>query len=815
MLYEKIDELEDAENHQAEPEIHQRAKVKLEALVARRRRQVWHGGKIEGVADDDDDQITQPVSRRGLHRSDFAPSGAAVFGEQLFAAPGVQRPAEPSRYNIKHGIPMPTSNLTLTSEVKYLKGVGPARAEVLASRGISTVEELLYYTPFRYEDRTRLTRVHDLIPGQTTTIFAKVMTCGLIRTRRGTFIFDLAAADPGGPGGIIRCKWFHAAYLQRQRVFRQGQNVFFYGKVERDPFGTGNLQMIQPQFEIVPDSEADDRGSLEVGRVVPIYESLGKLGPRVLRRLMATALEAVGDRIPDHLPAAVVRKNKLMDCARAVRLTHFPEKGERLEELSRFRTPAQVRMIFEEFFNVGAGLALRRRKAKAVQGIEFQVRDTVRAAIKKVLPFHPTAAQKRVLKEIVDDMRSPRPMNRLLQGDVGSGKTIVAVQAALVALDNGYQVALMAPTEILATQHYFYIKELLAPLPYHVDLLISARRARAKADLKERIATGAVNLVVGTHALIEEDVQFARLGLAVVDEQHRFGVLQRHKLIRKGRAPDVLVMTATPIPRTLALTLYGDLDFSVIDELPPHRTPIETRLVGESGRQDAFDFVRAKVRAGGQAYVVYPVIEEAVRPDIRTAVRMFEQLSRNVFPEFRVALLHGRLPSEEKESVMQRFKRGEVQILVSTTVIEVGVDVANATVMLIEHADGFGLSQLHQLRGRIGRGSAQSYCLLMAGESPGEVADERLRTMRETTDGFRIAEIDLKLRGPGEFFGTRQWGIPAFRIANLLRDQEILEWAKRQAADFIEHPMSREELDAYVCFLRKEWTLRYGLAGVA
>jgi ATP-dependent DNA helicase RecG len=710
---------------------------------------------------------------------------------------------------------MPPSNLTLNSEVKYLKGVGPARAEVLASRGISSIGDLLYYTPFRYEDRTRLTRIHDLLPGQMATVFAKVLTCGLMRTRRGTFIFDLAGTDQSGPGGIIRCKWFHAAYLQRQRVFRQGQKVFFYGKVERDPFGTGNLQMIQPQFEILPESEAGDRNSLEVGRVVPIYESLGKLGPRVLRRLISAALGAVGDQIPDHLPPSVLRKNKLMEGARAVRLTHFPEKHENLEELSHFRTPAQVRMIFEEFFNVGAGLALRRRKAKAAPGIEFQVRNTVREAIKRVLPFHPTAAQKRVLKEIVDDMRSPRPMNRLLQGDVGSGKTIVAVQAALLALDNGYQVALMAPTEILATQHYFYIKELLAPLPYQVDLLISARRARAKADLKERIAAGSVNLVVGTHALIEEDVQFARLGLAVVDEQHRFGVLQRFKFIRKGAMPDVLVMTATPIPRTLALTLYGDLDFSVIDELPPNRTPIETRLVAESGREEAFDFIRAKVRGGGQAYVVYPVIEEAVRPDIRTAVRMFEQLSRNVFPEFRVALLHGRLPSEEKEGVMQRFKRGEVQILVSTTVIEVGVDVANATVMLIEHADGFGLSQLHQLRGRIGRGSAQSYCLLMAGGSPNEVADERLRTMCETTDGFRIAEIDLKLRGPGEFFGTRQWGIPTFRIANLLRDQEILEWAKREAADFIEHPASADELNAYVAFLRQEWPRRYGLAGVA
>jgi ATP-dependent DNA helicase RecG len=707
---------------------------------------------------------------------------------------------------------MPSPNLTLASEVKFLKGVGPARAEVFASRGITTVEDLLYYAPFRYEDRTRLARIRDLLPGQTATIFARVLTCGLMRTRRGTYIYDLSATDQSA---MIRCKWFNAAYLQRDKIFRQGQQVFFYGKVERDFYGTGNLQMLQPQFEIVPESEETGRDSLEVGRVVPIYESLGKMGPRVLRRLIATALDAVGDQARDRLPISVLHKTKLMGCAPALRQTHFPDEKVNHEDLMRFRTAAQVRMIFEELFHVGAGLALKRRNAKAAEGIEFKVRESAREAIKKILPFHPTSAQKRVLKEIVDDMRSPQPMNRLLQGDVGSGKTIVAVQAALVALDNGYQVALMAPTEILATQHYFYIRDLLASLPYNVDLLISARKSREKAELKERIASGEVDLVVGTHALIEEDVKFAHLGLAVVDEQHRFGVLQRFGLIRKGKTPDVLVMTATPIPRTLALTLYGDLDFSVIDELPPNRTPIETRVMTEIGRQEAFEFIRAKVKKGEQAYVVYPVIEEAARPDIRTAVRMYEHLAKNVFPEFRVGLLHGRLPSEEKEGVMRRFKLGEVQILVSTTVIEVGVDVPNATVMLIEHADRFGLSQLHQLRGRIGRGGARSHCLLMTDETPSDIADERLRTMCETTDGFRISETDLKLRGPGEFFGTRQWGIPAFRFANLIRDQEILEWAKREASDFIECPANQEEWDAYVAFLRKDWPKRYGLAGVA
>jgi len=705
---------------------------------------------------------------------------------------------------------MPTPKLQTTSFVKYLQGVGPARAEILASRGISTVEDLLYYAPFRYEDRTRLVRIRDLLPGQATTVLVQVLTCGLTRTRRGVYIFDLAARDPSG---LIRCKWFNALYLERQKVFRPGQRVFFYGKVERDPYGTGNLQMIQPQFEILSDDEGRD--SLEVGRIVPIYESAGKLGPRAFRRLIRTALDSLDGRIPDRLPASVAARNKLLDCATALRLTHFPEAPQPIEELGRFRTPAQVRLIFEEFFHVGAGLALKRRHTKSSQGIQFEATPSAREAIKKILPFHPTAAQKRVLGEIVDDMRAPRPMNRLLEGDVGSGKTIVAVEAALVALTNGYQVAFMAPTEILATQHYLYIKDLLRPLDYSVELLTSGVPAREKKEIKRRIAEGSAHLVVGTHALIEEDVAFSRLGLAIVDEQHRFGVMQRYRLVRKGPPPDVLVMTATPIPRTLALTVYGDLDCSILDELPPRRPPIETRALEERDRQQAFELIREKVRAGQQAYVVYPVIEESSRSELRAAVRMFEHLSRNVFPEFHVGLLHGRLPSEQKEGVMQQFKGGEVQILVSTTVVEVGVDVANATVMLIEHAERFGLAQLHQLRGRIGRGGAKSFCILLACGPISEVAEERLRTMVETTDGFQIAEIDLKLRGPGEFFGTRQSGIPAFRIASLLRDQEILEWAKREAGEFIERPPSANEFDAYLTFLSREWPRKYGLAGVA
>ena len=700
--------------------------------------------------------------------------------------------------------------MTLESEVKYLKGVGPARAEMLARRAIRTLEDLLYYTPFRYEDRLRLTAVRDLVIGQTATVLVDVLSAGLMRTRRGIFIYDLAARDRTG---MLRCKWFNAVHLDRNKVFRPGQRVFFHGKVERDPYGA-RVEMLQPQFEIFTE-EAAGGESLEVGRVVPIYESIGRLTPRVLRRLVWTGLTAVNGQVREVLPASVCARNQLPDRGAALRLTHFPDKEQSLEDLARFRAPAQKRLIFEEFFNVSAGLILRGRRMKCAEGIAFQVKESARRAIKQVLPFHPTAAQKRVLREIVDDMRAPRPMNRLLQGDVGSGKTIVALQAAIVAIDNGYQVAVMAPTEILATQHYLYMKQLLAPQPYQVELLTSARKGKEKADVKARLAAGEVNLVVGTHALIEQDVEFARLGLVVVDEQHRFGVLQRYRLIRKGLPPDVLVMTATPIPRTLALTLYGDLESSTIDELPPGRAPIQTKFLEERDRPQALELIRRRVQQGEQAFVVYPVIEESETVDVQAAVRMHQHLSHNVFPEFQVGLLHGRLSSAEKESAMLAFRSGGIQVLVSTTVVEVGVDVPNATVMLIEHADRFGLAQLHQLRGRIGRGHAKSTCLLMASEKRTEVADERLRALVESTDGFRIAEMDLKIRGPGEFFGTRQSGIPALRVANLLRDQEILEWARREAAAFLERPGSAEEIETYVAYLRRIWPRRYGLASVA
>ncbi|MDE3179383.1 MAG: ATP-dependent DNA helicase RecG [Acidobacteriota bacterium] len=705
--------------------------------------------------------------------------------------------------------------LKLSSEIKFMKGVGPARAKALAARSILTVEDLLYYTPFRYEDRSRLAKVRDLVPGQTATVLVMVVSCGPVRTRRGVYLYDLAATDAsgtGGSGGMIRCTWFNAAYLQRNRTFHEGQRVFFYGKVDRDRFGAGNLVMIQPKFEIVSAGEQPD--SLEVGRVTPIYEAIGALSPAVLRRLVWNALAETREGIGEVLPASIVRKNKLPGRAEALAQTHFPSAGQPLDDLARFRAPAQVRMIFEEFFNMGVAMALRRRRQKWLRGIQLTVTDATRSAVKRILPFHPTAAQKRVLKEIVDDMTSGRPMSRLLQGDVGSGKTIVALEAAVVAMQNGYQAVLMAPTEILAGQHYIYCKRILSPLGYNVELLTSDRKAGDKSSIKKRLAEGSVHLAVGTHALIEPDVNFANLALVVVDEQHRFGVMQRYELISKGRSPHLLVMTATPIPRTCALAAYGDLDFSVIDELPPNRTPISTRVYSGRDRGQAFEFIRQKVQSGEQAYVVYPIIEESKKLDLRPAVEMYEHLSKNVYPGFRVGLLHGRLAGSEKEDVMRRFREGEIQILVSTTVIEVGVDVPNATVMLVEHADRFGLAQLHQLRGRIGRGPGKSVCLLIADEPHSQIAGERLRILAETNDGFKIAEMDLKLRGPGEFLGTRQAGLPAFRIASLLRDLDIMEWARREAFEFAESSESTAEFAEFSRGLKARWPERYRLARV-
>jgi len=749
----------------------------------------------------------------------------------------------------------------------YVRGVGPRVAEMLALKGIQTAEDLLYHLPFRYEDRQNPRSLDELKPGEMASVIAEVRGSILLRTRKAP-IFELTV----GQGRLaLKCIWFNGTYLEGK--FHAGQTVAVYGKVEPSR-STSNLKMIQPQFEILPDASDDaETRLLEVGRITPVYESLGgaRLASRWQRKTIFHLLEGVRGAVPECLPREMLARLDLPDRETALREVHFPPEGTNFAQLQASATPAHRRLIFEELFFLELGLELKRRRMRERAGIGFATGDKVREAIREVLPFHPTKAQKRALGEIVTDMRTPSPMRRLLQGDVGSGKTIVALQAMLVAMENGYQAALMAPTEILATQHFLAARKLLekSSRSYRIVLLTGSLDEERKRHTRGLINRGEAQLVIGTHALIEEKVEFDRLGLVVVDEQHRFGVMQRFKMMKKPNQaePDVLVMTATPIPRTLALSLYGDLDVSVLDELPPGRTPIVTRRVPGERAEEVWDFVRKQVAKGRQAYIVYPVIEgtkddqpeldfshddpeagveppppprksvrkgktaelfskaaqeanPGAKSGLKSAVEMHEKLRIGPFAGLRVALLHGRLDADEKEIVMRRFQRGEIDVLVATTVIEVGVDVPNATVMVVEHAERFGLAQLHQLRGRVGRGAAKSYCILMTGPRVSPLGEERLNAMVRTQDGFELAELDLNLRGPGEFFGTRQAGLPDFRVANLLRDRQLLELAKMEAARFATAPgldkatgpeVTEAERARVWARLKEAWQRRYGL----
>jgi ATP-dependent DNA helicase RecG len=701
--------------------------------------------------------------------------------------------------------------VSLDTEVRMIKGVGPQRAELLAKRGIYTLDDLLNYLPFRYEDRLHFSRIKDVQPNNIYTIRARVMSGQAVRGMYGrNAIYHLLVQDDSGS---LPCKFFHGGYLEGRLT--PGQEVILHGKVEIDKLRPARREMVNPQVEVI---SAQGLDSTEVGRIVPIYEAVGTFGSRQIRRAIYATLQDLDSTIPETLPAPL-RERLHYPCRRdAVIQTHFPPAGESLEALNLFRSAAQQRLIFEEFFLYQLSLALNRIATRKADAIAFHVReDKVRAALKRILPFKPTTAQKRVLAEIAADLEKSLPMNRLLQGDVGSGKTIVALQAAVIAIENGCQAALMAPTEILAVQHFLSARRLLASGGYHVELLIGGLKPAEKAAACERIRSGEAQLVIGTHALIEDDIEFHRLGFVAVDEQHRFGVLQRKRLMdkaaRHGHSPHVLVLTATPIPRTLSLTLYGDLEVSVLDELPPGRTPIETRMTTQSHLPGVWEFLRREVQAGHQAYIVYPVIEES-KLELKAAMEEYERLSKSVFPKLKVGLLHGRLSSEEKDDVMQRFRRNEVQILVATTVIEVGVDVPNATVMVIEHAERFGLAQLHQLRGRIGRGAQKSTCILV---SPARLTDEaraRLETMVRTSNGFEIAETDLQLRGPGEFFGTRQSGELGFHVANPLRDRELLELARKEAFAIAGDPAQKDSLQRILRLLPAEWQRRYHLAHI-
>ena len=721
---------------------------------------------------------------------------------------------------------------------------------------MATVEDLLAYLPMRYEDRSRPAHISDLTEGMQASLELYVKVAGGFQVRHRPslgrsrlFMFEVTATDPEKTGRPVVVWWFvsgahaHDIINYYTKRFTRGARFITFGKWEwSQRRGTFALRLNKPadELEMLPppagsrEVEAgkpgenpqaaengidDDSGDpalavIHVGRRVPIYRKLGEFSSKRLREIVHAALALLPDSaIPETLPTDLRHRQKLIDRPEALHQIHFPAEDTPLAFYDQARSPAHLRFIFEEFFSIALGMRLRRgQRTREAKGTAIKIDQATKLRIATVLPFKLTEAQRRVVKEIFKDLQSDAPMNRLLQGDVGSGKTIVALIAMLATMENGYQTALMAPTEILAEQHARNIKRLLAKTPFRVELLSGSVRAADKRRIQVDLAAGEIHACIGTHAMIQESVTFKNLGLAVIDEQHRFGVMQRAALLERGFNPDVLVMTATPIPRSLTMTIYGDLDVSTIDELPPGRTAIETKVLGEEQRPEVKKLISREVQAGRQVYVVYPLVEESEKMDLRDATRRYEYLRDTVFPKFSIGLVHGKMKTADKDEVMRRFVAGEINILVSTTVIEVGVDVPNASLMIVEHAERFGLSQLHQLRGRVGRGAKKSYCVLLTSDKKTSVAEERLGIMAKTNDGFVIAEKDLELRGPGELLGTKQSGLPEFCIANLVRDQQILQAARKEADFYIDKGEQFPETSKMIKRIKTD--PRFGLAAV-
>jgi ATP-dependent DNA helicase RecG len=682
--------------------------------------------------------------------------------------------------------------------VQYVKGVGPARAKILGRLGIKTIEDILFYFPWRYEDRKNLKKICSLSYGEHETTLCEVVSANIITTpRKRMKIFELTVTDGSGS---LKSKWFNQPYLKR--YFSKGQKVILSGVVKGNPYTGIGLEMENPDFELLG---TEDK-FIHTSRIVPVYKATEGISPKQLRTLLFNALDKYSFLIEEYLPEEVLKKNNLQSLQWSVREAHFPEEFVDVSELNKGISPAHRRLVFDEFFLLELGLALLKKKETREKGISFKSQNDLVIKFLDSLPFKLTGAQKRVLKQIEEDMQRPLPMNRLVHGDVGCGKTIVALVSMLIAVENGYQACLMAPTELLAEQHYINIHGMVEELGLKVVLLTSSSRNKPVDDISE----GKAQIVVGTHALIQEHVKFKKLGLAIIDEQHRFGVVQRAALRTKGFNPDILIMTATPIPRTLAMTLYGDLDISIIDELPAGRKPIITKVFFPSQKDRIYSLIKGEFSKGRQTYIVYPLIEESEKLDLKSAIDGAEAF-KNIFPERKIGLVHGKMHHDEREFVMAEFKAGSIDMLVATTVIEVGIDVPNASLMLIVHTERFGLAQLHQLRGRIGRGGYDSHCLLMAYPPFSEEAKRRLKAMESTGDGFKIAEEDLAIRGPGDFFGTRQSGIPDLRIANIIRDVRVLESARKDAFDLIDsgpdlngHPLLKE-------VLQKKWMGRLEL----
>ncbi len=664
-------------------------------------------------------------------------------------------------------------SLYFDTAVQFVKGVGPHFSGLLARKGIRTVEDLIHFFPRAYEDRRAARNISSLKDGELVSLVASIVRTNSIPMGRSTRrIYDVTVKDTSG---MIHCKYFRVPYKGYFERLEAGSLVRVVGKVTDY---RGRLEFHHPDITIWNEEEQDNADELR-----PIYEETEGLSSRKIQKIIALVLEQL--EIPETLPQDVLKKHGFPTRAQSFKNLHFPPK-EASSQFTEFKSPFHQRMIFEEFFWLELFMARRKSGIAKSKGPKFEVNQELLDNFRTSLPFQLTGAQVKVFDEIKNDVTQPHPMNRLIQGDVGSGKTVVAQMASCLAVGSGYQVALMAPTEILAEQHYLTTKKLFDPLQIKTELLLGSHTVKEKREIYERIALGQVQVVIGTHALIQDQVEFLNLGLAIIDEQHRFGVSQRQMLTLKAALkPHILIMTATPIPRTLALTVYGDLNVSTIRELPSGRSPIDTRVVGESKREAVMGFLRQKIREGGQAYIVFPLVEESEKIDLKDAITSFESLNQ-LYPEIRFGLLHGRMKTNEKDEVMNRFRNHELDVLVSTTVIEVGVDVSNASIMLVEHSERFGLSQLHQLRGRVGRGKRKSFCVLMMGPQVSDESRARLAIMGKTNSGFEVAEADLQIRGPGEVMGQRQSGLDSFRIANLLRDVDLLQLARDAAFQIVE-----------------------------
>ncbi len=695
----------------------------------------------------------------------------------------------------------------LQKPVQYLKGVGPKIAAKLAQREVKTVEDLLFFLPRAYEDRRQIKEIRAVRVGEHAVVQGEIVLAGPVKFKKRR-VFEVVLSDGTG---LLAAKWFHFNERQFRERFKPGQRVILAGEVS---LFAGRKEMVHPEVAF----PGEETLSLHIGRLLPVYPAVEGLSQKVIRRIMDQAVRDYADKLVSAIPARILKKRGLLPLPLAVKGVHFPSQEDDLQALNTERSVYHKSLAFDEFFYLELALALRKSRLARAPGISFKTESEKVAKFLAALPFRLTRAQERALAEIKEDMAKPYPMNRLLQGDVGCGKTVVAFLAALIAIDNHYQVAFMAPTEILAEQHYLNFRRYAHLIGVEIALLTGGRSAREKKQIYEGLRAGHIHFVIGTHALFQEAVSFKKLGLVIIDEQHRFGVLQRAALKEKakGLEPDTLVMTATPIPRTLAMTVYGDLDVSIIDEMPAGRKPVKTYLFSAKERAKVYALVRQELRQGNRAYIVFPLVEESEKSDLLAATTMAEYLQKEVFKEYRVGLLHGKMKPAEKEKIMRAFKEGEYQLLVATTVIEVGVDVPEATVMVIEHAERFGLSQLHQLRGRVGRGDRASYCLLVAHKlKPGTEAWRRLKILCETQDGFRIAEEDMKIRGPGELLGVKQSGYFSLKRADLIRDYDMLVAARQEAFALLAEDPELERHPLLKEILFERWQERLKLSEVA